>query len=232
MDSNTSRFLPASVGAQCERAHIGRHGGGSAWAKLGALATRTAWMVRFGRGRGFDLAVAHGSNDLALAAAALRIPAANMFDYEYARLQHMREEHLRQGAAEQMEKRERELVDADIVVFPVGARRLQRPRTAFGSRRGARILRLGGRAYAGFPRGTRRTSSTTPATSPAARQLRPEADGLLLSGFGRVAIGTMAAAAVAAVSALQMIGSGEDHVGAVPIEVFAFDGIGRGGHGC
>ena len=44
-------------------------------------------MVAFGR-RGFDLALAHGSNDLALAAAALRIPAVNTFDYEWATQQH------------------------------------------------------------------------------------------------------------------------------------------------
>ena len=45
-------------------------------------------MHSFGRGRGFDLALAHGSNDLALAAAMLRIPAANTFDYEFAVTQH------------------------------------------------------------------------------------------------------------------------------------------------
>jgi predicted glycosyltransferase len=45
-------------------------------------------MRSFGAGRGFDLALAHGSNDLALAAAMLRIPAANTFDYEFAILQH------------------------------------------------------------------------------------------------------------------------------------------------
>ncbi len=44
-------------------------------------------MIGFGR-RGFDLAVAHGSNDLALAAAALGIPAVNAFDYEWATQQH------------------------------------------------------------------------------------------------------------------------------------------------
>jgi len=66
---------------------IGRHGGASRAGKLAALASRTAQMVGFGR-RGFDLAVGHGSNDLALAAAALRIPAVNTFDYEWATYQH------------------------------------------------------------------------------------------------------------------------------------------------
>ena len=45
-------------------------------------------MRRFGAGRSFDLALAHGSNDLAIAAAMLRIPEANTFDYEFAVLQH------------------------------------------------------------------------------------------------------------------------------------------------
>jgi predicted glycosyltransferase len=66
---------------------IGRHGGASRVRKLTALAGRTARMRRHGR-RGFDLAVAHGSNDLALAAASLRIPAVNTFDYEWATQQH------------------------------------------------------------------------------------------------------------------------------------------------
>ena len=67
---------------------IGRHGGASRIRKAGALASRTARMIAHGRGRGFDLAVAHGSNDLALAAAALRIPEVNAFDYEWATKQH------------------------------------------------------------------------------------------------------------------------------------------------
>jgi uncharacterized protein len=67
---------------------FGRHGGASRVEKALALAGRTRAMRRFGRGRGFELALAHGSNDLALAAAILRIPAANTFDYEFAVQQH------------------------------------------------------------------------------------------------------------------------------------------------
>jgi predicted glycosyltransferase len=67
---------------------IGAHGGASRSGKLGALASRTRRMIGFGRGAGFDLALGHGSNDLALAAAALRIPAVNTFDYEWATQQH------------------------------------------------------------------------------------------------------------------------------------------------
>src|SRR3954454_18663206 len=67
---------------------IGRHGGASRARRVGPMASRTARMIAFGRARRFDLAVAHGSNDLALAAAALRIPEVNAFDYEWASTQH------------------------------------------------------------------------------------------------------------------------------------------------
>jgi uncharacterized protein len=67
---------------------IGRHGGASRLSKAYRLGARTAEMIRFGRGRSFDLALAHGSNDLAIAARALGIPEANMHDYEYAVTQH------------------------------------------------------------------------------------------------------------------------------------------------
>src|SRR5438270_4086980 len=66
---------------------VGRHAGASRARKLLALATRTQKLHRWARGR-FDLAVAHGSNDLALAAAWAGIPAVNMFDYEFALQQH------------------------------------------------------------------------------------------------------------------------------------------------
>jgi uncharacterized protein len=67
---------------------IGRHGGASRLSKGFRLGARTGAMFRFGRGRAFDLAIAHGSNDLALAARALGIPEANMHDYEFAVTQH------------------------------------------------------------------------------------------------------------------------------------------------
>jgi predicted glycosyltransferase len=67
---------------------IGRHGGASRARKLLRLMQRTPMMRRFGKGRGFQLALAHGSYDLALAARSLRIPEANMHDYEFAVTQH------------------------------------------------------------------------------------------------------------------------------------------------
>ena len=71
-----------------EHARFGEHGGGSRVRKAAALGGRTAALARFARRNRFDLALAHGSNDLAIAAKLLRIPAVNMFDYEFAVLQH------------------------------------------------------------------------------------------------------------------------------------------------
>jgi uncharacterized protein len=67
---------------------LGVHGGASRGAKLRALISRTRQMRKFGTGKGYGLAIAHGSNDLALAAAALKLPAVDMFDYEWATVQH------------------------------------------------------------------------------------------------------------------------------------------------
>jgi uncharacterized protein len=67
---------------------FGRHGGASRARKVASLVGRT-WQARgFARQGDFQLAFAHGSNDLALAAASLGIPAVNMFDYEFAVQQH------------------------------------------------------------------------------------------------------------------------------------------------
>jgi len=67
---------------------FGEHAGASRTRKMAALASRSRAAARWARGRGFDLAAAHGSNDLALAARFLRIPAFNTFDYEWATQQH------------------------------------------------------------------------------------------------------------------------------------------------
>ena len=67
---------------------VGRHAGASRPRKVQALVQRTTALHRWARKTGFDLAVAHGSNDLALAAAWAGIPAVNMFDYEFALQQH------------------------------------------------------------------------------------------------------------------------------------------------
>ena len=67
---------------------IGRHRGGRLASKGLGLASRSLALVRWARGRRFDVAVGHGSNDVMVAAAALRIPSATAFDYEFAKVQH------------------------------------------------------------------------------------------------------------------------------------------------
>jgi predicted glycosyltransferase len=71
-----------------EHTVIGSHGGGSLWGKARAAADRVAAMTGFGRRHRFDVALAHGSTDLPMACAALRVPNTTMFDYEFATLQH------------------------------------------------------------------------------------------------------------------------------------------------
>jgi predicted glycosyltransferase len=67
---------------------IGRHRGGALAAKGLGLASRSAALVRWAHGREIDLALGHGSNDVSVAAALLRIPSVTAFDYEWARVQH------------------------------------------------------------------------------------------------------------------------------------------------
>ncbi|HEY1451544.1 MAG TPA: DUF354 domain-containing protein [Solirubrobacteraceae bacterium] len=86
--------------ALCERlgiehTAIGRHRGERLVAKALGLASRSAALVRWAQaqkratgGRGFDLALGHGSNDVSVAAALLRVPSSTMFDYEWATVQH------------------------------------------------------------------------------------------------------------------------------------------------
>ncbi len=67
---------------------IGRHRGERLSAKALGLADRSLALVRWARGRRFDLALGHGSNDVSVAARLLRIPCSTMFDYEWATVQH------------------------------------------------------------------------------------------------------------------------------------------------
>jgi uncharacterized protein len=88
----TARDFAQTLGL-CERfgiAHtaIGRHRGGRIGAKARGLAERSYALARWARGRRFDRALGHGSNDITIAAALLRIPSATTFDYEWATVQH------------------------------------------------------------------------------------------------------------------------------------------------
>ncbi|HEY2767077.1 MAG TPA: DUF354 domain-containing protein [Solirubrobacteraceae bacterium] len=73
---------------------VGHHRGERLAAKAGGLLARSSALLRWARadakatGRRFDVALGHGSNDVSVAAAALRIPSATMFDYEWAAVQH------------------------------------------------------------------------------------------------------------------------------------------------
>jgi predicted glycosyltransferase len=67
---------------------IGHHGGRSRAGKARQMAARLRGLARFARGRGFELALGHGSHELAITARRLGIPSANTFDYEWAWLQH------------------------------------------------------------------------------------------------------------------------------------------------
>jgi predicted glycosyltransferase len=88
----TARDFAQTLGL-CERfgieyTAIGRHRGAGLRAKAGGLASRSLALTRWGRGRAFDLALGHGSNDVTVAAAVLRIRSATTFDYEWATVQH------------------------------------------------------------------------------------------------------------------------------------------------
>jgi predicted glycosyltransferase len=67
---------------------IGRHRGGRLAAKGLGLVSRSVALARWARGRKIDIALGHGSNDVTVAAALLRIPSATAFDYEWAKVQH------------------------------------------------------------------------------------------------------------------------------------------------
>jgi predicted glycosyltransferase len=95
----TARDFAQTI-ALCERlgiehTQIGHHRGERLGAKALGLASRSAALVRWARaeqhaarGGRFDVALGHGSNDVTVAAAILRIPSSTMFDYEWATVQH------------------------------------------------------------------------------------------------------------------------------------------------
>ena len=67
---------------------IGHHRGAGLAAKARGLASRSWQLVRWAGRRNFDLAIGHGSNDITVAAALLRVPCSTTFDYEWATVQH------------------------------------------------------------------------------------------------------------------------------------------------
>ncbi len=71
-----------------EHTAVGRHRGGRLASKGVGLVSRSSALLRWARGRRFDVAMGHGSNDISVAAWLLRIPSATAFDYEFANAQH------------------------------------------------------------------------------------------------------------------------------------------------
>jgi hypothetical protein len=67
---------------------IGHHGGRSRLGKARQMTSRLGALRRWASGRGFDLALAHGSHELTITARRLGIPSSTTFDYEWAWLQH------------------------------------------------------------------------------------------------------------------------------------------------
>jgi uncharacterized protein len=66
---------------------IGRHAGAGDAAKAAAVAGRSLALARWARPKRFDLALAHGSVDIAVVSTVLRIPLVQMQDYEFAGVQ-------------------------------------------------------------------------------------------------------------------------------------------------
>ncbi len=71
-----------------EHIAVGHHRGGRLAAKGLGLVDRSWALRKFARGKKFDLALGHGSNDISVAAKMLRIPSTTTFDYEWAKVQH------------------------------------------------------------------------------------------------------------------------------------------------
>ena len=88
----TARPLSHTIDLLDEWGHpytaLGRYGGAARLSKARAAAGRIPKLTRFGRGRRFDCALAHGSTDLPVACRLLRVPNTTMLDYEWASLQH------------------------------------------------------------------------------------------------------------------------------------------------
>lgn len=84
-----SQTLPLLEKFGIDYFQTGMHRGKSIPKKILGLFSRTKELIKFARSRKkFDMALSHGSNDLAVAAFLLKIPHVTMFDYEYAAVAH------------------------------------------------------------------------------------------------------------------------------------------------
>ncbi len=138
------------------RAHveIGRHRGERVAAKAAGLASRSTALVRWARlvrapAARFDIALGHGSNDVTVAAALLRVPSATMFDYEWATVQHNVNCRLARAVV---------VPDGDPRAAPGTLRRARQDPRLCGTQGGVLPRRLRAR-----PGGARRSSALDPA---------------------------------------------------------------------
>ena len=83
-----AQTLPLLERHRMDHTAIGRHRGGGLAGKALGLVSRSGALIRWARRRRFDVALGHGSNDVTVAAAALGVPSATAFDYEWATVQH------------------------------------------------------------------------------------------------------------------------------------------------
>ena len=67
---------------------IGKHAGRSRVQKIRQMTGRLGALRRWAKGRGFDVALAHGSHELTITARRLGITSSTTFDYEFATYQH------------------------------------------------------------------------------------------------------------------------------------------------
>src|SRR5437588_11136816 len=68
---------------------VGRHGGGKLAGKAGSLFGRALALMRWARGRGFDMAIGHNSYSQVLAARLLGLRAVTLMDYEHQPANHL-----------------------------------------------------------------------------------------------------------------------------------------------
>src|SRR5215813_10898977 len=68
---------------------VGIHGGRAVSAKAGSLFSRARALMKWARGRRFDLAISHNSYSQILAARGLRIRTVTLMDYEHQPANHL-----------------------------------------------------------------------------------------------------------------------------------------------
>ena len=85
--ASTGRRSASSTGSGCTTTVVGEHGGASQMGKGRAVEKRSRALAKLVWAKRPELALAHGSVDLAVVSWTLRLPSVQMQDYEFAKLQ-------------------------------------------------------------------------------------------------------------------------------------------------